>query len=33
VKYAEDAGYRRRMEAVIPDSNGRPVYEVYRFVR
>jgi len=33
VKYAEDAGYRRIVEAVIPDSNGRPVYEVYRFVR
>ena len=33
VKYAEGAGYRRRIEAVIADSNGRPVYEVYRFVR
>jgi hypothetical protein len=33
VKYAEVAGYRRKIEAVIPDSNGRPVYEVYRFVR
>ena len=33
VKYAEAAGYRRKIEAVIPDSNGRPVYEVYRFVR
>jgi len=33
VKYAEGAGYRRQVEAVIPDSNGRPVYEVYRFVR
>jgi hypothetical protein len=33
VNYAEAAGYRRRMEAVIPDNYGRPVYEVYRFVR
>ncbi|MBS1858776.1 MAG: glycosyltransferase family 39 protein [Acidobacteria bacterium] len=33
VKYARDAGYSRQVEAVIPDSNGRPVYEVYRFVR
>ena len=33
VKYAEAAGYRREVEAVIPDSNGRPVYEVYRFIR
>ena len=32
VKYAADAGYRREIMAVIPDSNGRPVYEVYRFV-
>jgi hypothetical protein len=33
VKYAADAGYRREIMAVIPDSNGRPVYEVYRFAR
>jgi hypothetical protein len=33
VKYAEAAGYRRQIEAVVPDSNGRPVYEIYRFVR
>ena len=33
VKYAEAAGYRRQVEAVVPDSNGRPVYEIYRFVR
>ena len=33
VKYAEAAGYHRKIEAVIPDSNGRPVYEVYRFER
>ena len=32
VKYAADAGYRRQVIAVIPDSYGRPVYEVYRFV-
>jgi 4-amino-4-deoxy-L-arabinose transferase-like glycosyltransferase len=33
VKYAADAGYRREVMAVIPDSHGRPVYEVYRFAR
>jgi 4-amino-4-deoxy-L-arabinose transferase-like glycosyltransferase len=32
VKYAAAAGYRREVMAVIPDSYGRPVYEVYRFV-
>jgi 4-amino-4-deoxy-L-arabinose transferase-like glycosyltransferase len=32
VKYAADAGYRREVMAVIPDSHGRAVYEVYRFV-
>ena len=32
VKYAEAEGYRREVEAVIADSYGRPVYEVYRFV-
>ena len=32
VKYAAEAGYRREVMAVIPDSHGRPVYEVYRFV-
>ena len=32
VKYAADAGFRREVMAVIPDSFGRPVYEVYRFV-
>ena len=32
VRYAGDAGYRREIMAVLPDSNGRPVYEVYRFV-
>ena len=33
VGYAGAAGYRRQIDAVIPDSNGRPVYEVYRFVK
>jgi hypothetical protein len=32
VKYAAESGYEREMMAVIPDSWGRPVYEVYRFV-
>ena len=32
VRYAAAAGYRRQVMAVIPDSHGRPVYEVYRFV-
>jgi 4-amino-4-deoxy-L-arabinose transferase-like glycosyltransferase len=31
VKYAAGAGYRRQVMAVIADSYGRPVYEVYRF--
>lgn len=31
VKYAADAGLERQLMAVIPDGNGRPVYEVYRF--
>ena len=33
VKYAAGAGYRREILTTVPDSNGRPVYEVYRFVR
>jgi len=32
LKYAANAGFHRQVIAVIPDSNGRPVYEVYRFV-
>jgi 4-amino-4-deoxy-L-arabinose transferase-like glycosyltransferase len=31
VEYAARAGYRREVMAVIADSHGRPVYEVYRF--
>ena len=33
VKYAADAGYRREIMAVITDSRGRLVYEIYRFVK
>jgi hypothetical protein len=32
VRYAADAGYQRAILATIPDSYGRPVYEVYHFV-
>jgi hypothetical protein len=32
VQFAEGIGYRREMMAVIPDTYGRPAYEVYRFV-
>jgi hypothetical protein len=31
VNYAAAAGYKREMLATIPDSYGRPVYEVFRF--
>jgi hypothetical protein len=31
VKFADAAGYRRDMLAVIPDKFGRPAFEVYRF--
>lgn len=31
VKAAEAQGYRQEMLTVIPDSWGRPTYEVYRF--
>jgi len=30
---AEAAGYRRDLVAVIPDSFGRPTYELYRFAK
>jgi 4-amino-4-deoxy-L-arabinose transferase-like glycosyltransferase len=33
VKYAEAAGYRRVVESTVADGYGRPVYEVYRFVK
>jgi hypothetical protein len=33
VKYAADQGFRREVMAVIPDSYGREVYEVYHFAR
>jgi hypothetical protein len=33
VKYAGEHGYQRKVEAIIPDTYGRPVYEVYRFVK
>jgi hypothetical protein len=33
VKYAADAGYRREILATISDRYGRPIYEVYHFVR
>jgi hypothetical protein len=32
VRYASEAGYERAILATIPDSYGRPVYEVYHFV-
>jgi len=31
VRYAAAAGFERKILAVIPDRNGRPVYEVYQF--
>jgi 4-amino-4-deoxy-L-arabinose transferase-like glycosyltransferase len=33
IKYAADAGYQREIMAVITDSRGRLVYEIYRFVK
>jgi hypothetical protein len=33
IQAAVAAGYRREMLAAIPDSFGRPTYEVYRFVK
>lgn len=32
-RFAAASGYRRETVAAIPDSFGRPVYEVYRFVK
>jgi len=32
-RFAESAGYRKQMIEVVPDSNGRPVFEIFRFVR
>ena len=32
LKFAGEAGYQREMMAIIPDTYGRPAYEVYRFV-
>ncbi len=31
--YAEAAGYRKEVQKVISDRNGRPMFEVYRLVR
>ncbi len=31
VKFAAGIGYQREMMAVIPDTYGRPAFEVYRF--
>jgi hypothetical protein len=33
VKDVEAEGYRKEMLGIIPDSWGRPVYEVYHFVK
>lgn len=32
-QFAEAAGYRKQMLQVVPDSNGRPVFEIFRFAR
>jgi hypothetical protein len=32
MRYAQNTGYRTETLAVIPDSYGRPTFEVYRFV-
>ena len=32
-KFASDAGYRRELIRSVADSNGRPVFEVFRFRR
>jgi hypothetical protein len=33
VQFAKSAGYRRENLAAISDTNGRPTFEVFRFVR
>jgi len=33
VKAASSAGFRKELIKVIPDRNGRPVFEIFRFVR
>jgi hypothetical protein len=32
-KSAESLGFRKQLIELVPDRNGRPVYEVFRFVR
>jgi hypothetical protein len=32
-RFAESAGYGKQMIEVVPDSNGRPVFEIFRFAR
>ena len=33
LQFATASGYRRELVATIPDSFGRNVYEVYRYVK
>jgi hypothetical protein len=33
VRIAREAGFEKRMIETIPDRNGRPVFEIFRFVR
>ena len=32
-RFAESAGYRKQMVTVVPDSHGRPIFELFRFTR
>jgi len=32
-KSAESLGLRKQVLQLVPDRNGRPVYEIFRFVR
>ena len=32
-RFADSAGYHRQMLQTVFDSNGRPVFEIFRFVR